>query len=194
MKTLSEIREALEKRGYEAYVFTREEAVKFVIAAAEKVDNVGWGGSETVKELGLRDAIDALGKEIRDHRADCDLFLLSANALLEDGRIVNIDGTGNRIAASIWGPKQVIYLIGRNKIVAGGVEDAVLRIRRETCPKNAVRLVRKTPCAVNACPALAGNPAGCTSPDRMCKVTAVFDCPPSRTPTTVILLDETLGY
>lgn len=194
MKTLSEIREVLEKRGYEAHVFTRAEAVEFVTAAAKKADNVGWGGSETVKELGLRDAVAALGKEIRDHRADCDLFLLSANALLEDGRIVNIDGTGNRIAASIWGPKQVIYLIGRNKIVAGGVDDAVLRIRRETCPKNAVRLARKTPCAVNACPALSGNPAGCASPDRMCKVTAVFDCPPSRTSTAVILIDEPLGY
>lgn len=194
MKTLDEIREALEKRGYEAYVFTREEAVKFVTAAAEKSDSVGWGGSETVKELRLRDAIVALGKEIRDHRSDCDLFLLSANALLEDGRIVNIDGTGNRIAASIWGPKKVIYLIGRNKIVAGGIDEAVLRIRRSACPPNARRLKRCTPCAKDACPALAGNPAGCSSPDRMCKVTAVFDCPPSRTPTTVILLDESLGY
>ena len=194
MKTLNEIREALEKRGYEAHVFTRAEAVAFVTDAAKQADSVGWGGSETVKELGLREVVAALGKEIRDHRADCDLFLLSANALLEDGRIVNIDGTGNRIAASIWGPKRVIYLVGRNKIVAGGVEDAVLRIRRETCPRNAVRLARRTPCAANACPALAGNPAGCASPDRMCKVTAVFDCPPSRTPTSVVLIDEPLGY
>ena len=60
MKTLSEIREALEKRGYEAHVFTRAEAVEFVTAAAKKADNVGWGGSETVKELGLRDAVAAL--------------------------------------------------------------------------------------------------------------------------------------
>lgn len=194
MKTLSEIRDALEKRGYEAHVFTCAEAVDFVSAAAKAAANVGWGGSETVKDLGLRDAIVALGKEIRDHRADCDLFLLSANALLEDGRIVNIDGTGNRIAASIYGPKRVIYLIGRNKIVSGGVDDAVLRIRREACPRNAVRLGRKTPCAANACPALAGNPVGCASPDRMCKVTAVFDAPPSRTPTAVVLIDENLGY
>ena len=194
MKTLGEIRVALERRGYEAYAFTRTEAVEFVTAAASKATNVGWGGSETVKELGLRDAVAALGKEIRDHRTDCDLFLLSANALLEDGRIVNIDGTGNRIAASVFGPKRVIYLIGRNKIVSGGIDDAVRRIRRETCPRNAVRLARRTPCANNACPALAGNPAGCASPDRMCKVMAVFDAPPSRTPTTVILIDEPLGY
>lgn len=194
MKSLAEICSALSKRGYDAHVFTREESVEFVFAAAEAADNVGWGGSETVKELGIRDRIAALGKEIRDHRADCDLFLLSANALLEDGRIVNIDGTGNRVAASIWGPKRVIYLIGRNKIVSGGVDDAVLRIRRETCPKNARRLNRATPCAKDACPALSGNPAGCASPDRMCKVTAVFDAPPSRTPTSVILIDEELGY
>lgn len=194
MKNLNEICGALEKRGYEAHVFTREEAVAYVTAAAEKAGNVGWGGSETVKELGLREKMAELGKEIRDHRSDCDLFLLSANALLEDGRIVNIDGTGNRIAASVWGPKQVIYLVGCNKIVAGGVDDAVLRIRREACPKNARRLGRKTPCAMNACPALNGNPAGCCSPDRMCKVTAVFDAPPSHTPTAVILVDEALGY
>lgn len=194
MKTLTEIREALEKRGYTAHVMTREEAVAFVLAAAKTAANVGWGGSETVKELGLREAIVALGKEVRDHRADCDLFLLSANALLEDGRIVNIDGTGNRIAASIFGPKRVIYLVGRNKLVAGGVDAAVLRIRREVCPKNARRLNRATPCAKDACPALAGSPAGCASPDRMCKVTAVFDAPPTRTPTTVILIDEPLGF
>lgn len=194
MKELNAICEALSKRGYDAHVFTREEAVEFVLSAAEAADSVGWGGSETVKELGLRDRIVALGKEIRDHRTDCDLFLLSANALLEDGRIVNIDGSGNRIAASIWGPKRVIYLIGRNKLVSGGVDDAVLRIRREACPPNARRLNRCTPCAKNACPALSGNMSGCTSPDRMCKVTAVFDCPPSRTPTSVILIDESLGF
>lgn len=194
MKSLEEVRKALEKRGYEAHVFTREEAVGFVLAAAEKAQSVGWGGSETVRELGLRGGIAALGREIRDHRADCDLFLLSANALLEDGRIVNVDGTGNRVAASIWGPKRVIYLIGRNKIVSGGVDDAILRIRRETCPRNAVRLARNTPCAKGSCPALSGSPAGCSSPDRMCKVTAVFDAAPSRTPTAVVLIDEILGY
>lgn len=194
MKSLAEIREALEKRGYEAYVMTRDEAVAFVSAVAESAANVGWGGSETVKELGLREKMSELGKEVRDHRTDCDLFLLSANALLEDGRIVNVDGTGNRIAASIWGPKRVVYLVGRNKLVAGGVDDAVLRIRREACPPNARRLNRATPCAKDACPALCGNTRGCTSLDRMCKVTVVFDAPPTRTPTTVVLIDEDLGY
>lgn len=194
MRSLAEIRNALERRGYEAYVCTREEAAARVSAAAESARTVGWGGSETVKELGLRERMVAMGKEIRDHRSDCDLFLLSANALLEDGRIVNVDGTGNRVAASIWGPKRVIYLIGRNKLVTGGVDDAVLRIRRETCPKNAVRLGRDTPCARNACPALAGDPRGCAASGRMCKVTVVFDAPPTHTPTTVILIDEPLGY
>ena len=195
MKTLEEVRAALERRGYEAKVCTREAAVAAVLAAAEPFTTVGWGGSETVKELGLRDLMAEVGKELRDHRADCDLFLLSANALLEDGRIVNIDGTGNRVAASVWGPKRVIYLIGRNKLVEGGLDDAIARVRREACPRNARRLGRRTPCGEGGCPALDGtNPAGCASPDRMCKVTVVFEAPPTRTPTTVLLIDEPLGY
>lgn len=194
MKALAEVAAALTARGFEARVCTRAEAVAFVLAAAKGASSVGWGGSETVRELGLRDAVAALGTEVRDHRTDCEIFLLSANALTEDGRIVNIDGTGNRVAASVYGPKRVIYLVGRNKLVAGGVDEAVLRIRRESCPRNARRLGRRTPCAADACPALAGDPAGCRSPERMCKVTVVFERPPSATATTVILIDEDLGY
>ena len=63
-------------------------------------------------------------------RSDVDLFLLSANALTADGRIVNIDGNGNRVAASVGGPKKVMYVIGRNKIVEGGIDDAIARIKR----------------------------------------------------------------
>lgn len=191
MKALSEVAEALKRRGYQALVLTRSAAVEYVRSEIARVNNVGWGGSESVKALGLREIAAEMGKEIRDHRADCELFLLSANALLEDGRMVNIDGTGNRIAASIYGPKQVIYLIGRNKLVSGGFDEAVARIRREACPPNARRLGRKTPCAVGQCPAECG---GCDSPDRMCKVFALFERAPSGTPSTVILVDEPLGY
>jgi len=188
MKSLEEVAQALRNRGYIARVCTPEEANKAVLSIASAAENVGWGGSETVKELGLREAIAAQGKEIRDHRADCDLFLLSANALLEDGRIVNIDGTGNRVAASVYGPKHVLYLIGRNKIVSGGIDDAIARIKREACPPNTRRLGKQTPCA------LTGKCADCNCADRICKVTVIFDRPPSRTPTTVLLIDADLGY
>ena len=113
--------EALKRRGYEAVaVATKDEAKAVVLKEAESAASVGWGGSETIKEIGARAALESSGKEIRDHQTQMDLFLLSANAMTEDGIIVNIDGTGNRVAASIYGPKRVVYVVGRNKIVTGG--------------------------------------------------------------------------
>ena len=189
--------EGLKKRGYEAeFVKTGAEAAEIVMREAETAQSVGWGGSETVKALGLREKLAAAGKEVRDHQLVMDLFLLSANALTADGRIVNIDGNGNRVAASIHGPKRVIYLIGRNKIVAGGVDEAIARIHRHACPPNCRRLGKRTPCGLTgACgdghDGLAG---GCDSPDRICKVTAVFDRRPTGVSTKVIVIDEDLGY
>ena len=180
---------ALERRGYEATaVATKEEAAALVLKEAEAAQSVGWGGSESVKALGVRDALVAAGKEIRDHQTQMDLFLLSANAVTEDGVIVNIDGTGNRVAASIYGPKRVVYVVGRNKLVAGGVLEAIGRAKRCACGPNCRRLGKKTPCAAT------GLCADCDSPDRICKVTAVFDRCPSHTSTLVILVDEPLGY
>ena len=189
--------EGLKKRGYEAeFVKTGAEAAEIVMREAEGAESVGWGGSETVKALGLREKLAAAGKEVRDHQLVMDLFLLSANALTADGRIVNIDGNGNRVAASIHGPKRVIYLIGRNKIVSGGVDEAIARVHRAACPPNCKRLGKRTPCALTgACgdghDGLAG---GCDSPDRICKVTAVFDRRPTGVSTKVIVIDEDLGY
>ena len=181
--------EGLKRRGFEAVgVATKAEALKAVMDEAEKAQSVGWGGSESVKEIGARDAIIATGKEIRDHQTVMDLFLLSANAITSDGVIVNIDGTGNRIAASIFGPKRVVYVIGKNKVVNGGVLEAIARAKRCACPPNCKRLNTKTPCAeLGVC-------ADCTSPDRICKVTAIFDRAPTHTSTKVILVDEELGY
>ena len=87
--------EALKQRGFEVEaVATRQEALALVMKEAESAASVGWGGSESVKEIGARARLVESGKEIRDHQLECDLFLLSANALTTDGRIVNIDGTG----------------------------------------------------------------------------------------------------
>ena len=181
--------DALLKRGFEAEVAANEdEAVALVMAEAASAESVGWGGSETVKALGLREKLVESGKEIRDHELQMDLFLLSANAVTLDGRIVNIDGRGNRIAASIAGPRRVIYIIGRNKIVDGGLDDAVQRIKKYTCPPNCVRLGKKTPCAAT------GVCADCDSPDRICKVMAVFDRKPTGISAKVIVVDADLGY
>ena len=181
--------EGLKKRGFEAaFVKTGAEAAALVMKEAESAQSVGWGGSETVKALGLREKLVAVGKEVRDHQLVMDLFLLSANALTADGRIVNIDGNGNRVAASINGPKRVIYLIGRNKIVDGGIDAAIARIKKFACPPNCKRLGKQTPCA------LTGVCGDCDSPDRICKVTAIFDRKPTGISAKVIVIDEDLGY
>ena len=180
---------ALERRGYEAVaVADIDSAREAVLAEAESAASVGWGGSETLKEIGARQALEASGKTICDHQLVMDLFLLSANAITEDGVIVNIDGTGNRVAASIYGPKRVVYVIGANKLVAGGVAEAIARAKKFACPPNCRRLARKTPCA------LTGECADCDSPDRICKVTAIFDRAPTHTSTKVILVDASPGY
>ena len=189
---MKEIVEALKMRGFEAVaVATKAEALALVMKEAESAASVGWGGSETIKEIGARQAIVDSGKEVRDHSLDCDLFLLSANALTRDGRIVNIDGRGNRVAASICGPRRVVYVVGRNKVVDGGIDAAIARIKAKACPPNCRRLGKRTPCALTG--ACAGG-AGCSSPDRICKVTAVFDRKPTGVSAKVILVDEDLGY
>ena len=202
---LENVAGALRKRGFKVVCCaTGAEARDYVMKEAETARSVGFGGSVTVKSLGLVEAMTAAGKEILRHgdpsltperkaevmrrELTCDLFLLSANALTADGRIVNIDGTGNRVAASIYGPKEVIFIVGRNKIVDGGLDDAVARIKRCACPPNCRRLGKRTPCAeTGAC-------ADCDSPDRICKVTVVHERPTSHTPTRVLLIDEDLGY
>ena len=180
--------DALVRRGYDAvYCATAEEAASAVLAEVDAAGRVGMGGSETMKELGVTAALEASGK-LQTRGADCDLFLLSANAITSDGRIVNIDGNGNRVAASVSGPKKVIYAIGRNKIVEGGIDAAIQRIKEKACPPNCIRLGKKTPCAAT------GKCADCDSPDRICKVTAVFERRPSGTPTKVCVVNADLGY
>ncbi len=180
--------EALKARGFEAaFCATKEEAAAAVLAETANAARVGMGGSVTMKELGVAAKLEAEGK-LQTRGADCDVFLLSANAVTADGRIVNIDGNGNRVAASVSGPKKVVYAIGRNKIVEGGVDAAIARANAKASPPNCVRLGKKTPCAAT------GKCADCDSPDRICKVTAIFDRRPSGTPTAVYVVDADLGY
>ena len=189
MENLLKVAENLRARGFEAIaVSTKEDALKEVLMEAENAESVGWGGSETLKEIGAREALQNSGKTICDHELVMDLFLLSANALTLDGRIVNIDGRGNRIAASIAGPKRVVYVIGRNKLVDGGIDAAIDRIKRFAAAPNCVRLGKNTPCAkTQRC-------SSCDSSDRICKVTAIFDRKPTGIDAKVVLVNEDLGY
>ena len=186
---LERVAEALRRRGYEATVAENSASARAeALEEAESFSTIGWGGSESLKECGVRAALESCGKAVLDHRTDAEIFFLSANAMTEDGLIVNIDGTGNRVAASIYGPKRVVYVVGRNKIVSGGVMEAIKRAKNFASPPNCRRLNRATPCAEK------GLCADCDSPDRICKVTVIFERPPTHTPTKVILVDESLGY
>lgn len=202
---MKDVIEALRKRGFAAEACANKtEALAKLRELIKDAQTIGFGGSVTLKELGAAEALAADGKQILRHgdpsltpeqkkevmrqQQICDAFLLSANALTRDGRIVNIDGNGNRVAASIYGPQQVIFVVGRNKIVDGGIDAALERIHHESCGKNCRRLNKKTPCAIDdVC-------RDCDSPDRICKVTVIMDRKPTTTPMTILLVNEPLGY
>ena len=194
----------LEKRniaGY--YAENKEEALKMAMDMIPDGATVGKGGSETLAQLGIisvlqegnytyldpfADSDSEAAKEVKRAVFSADVMLTSANAVTLDGEIVNIDGTGNRMAAVIWGPDKVIFIVGANKLVAN-VHDAVDRIKCDACPPNCIRLGKKTPCAATGkcgeCLSL-GNTVCCHT------VTTRFSSIPDRM--HVILVNETLGF
>ena len=154
------VAEALNKRGFDAYyVSTAEEAKAKALELIPKGAVVSWGGSVTVDQIGLKEEVlnkfsvinrDAAKSpeermELMRQALTCDTFLMSANAITEDGQLVNIDGNGNRVAALCFGPKEVIVVAGMNKVV-GSLEDAWDRARNYAAPVNAQRFELPTPC------------------------------------------------
>lgn len=193
----------LQRRHMEAfYCPTAEDAVRQVSALIDDGSSVTWGGTMTVRDLGIPDVLKNRGTlEVIDRdlaetaeekqaaylRAfSADVYLTSANALSEDGVIVNIDGNGNRVAAITWGPKKVIFVIGLNK-VAQTVEAALSRARGTASPINAARFDIKTPCQID------GVCHNCNSPESICNyIHFLRNSPKSRH--VVVLVGENLGY
>ena len=159
---------ALKARRFLPEVFDTAAEAK---AAALKIigtKSVGIGGSATVRDMGLAEALQANGNEVYWHW----LAAKEAkhNALTTDGRLVNIDGTGNRAAGLIYGPHEVVVIVGKNKIVTG-LDEAIDRIKRDACPTNARRLGLDTPCAKT------GQCHDCRTTARMCNVTFILEAP-----------------
>ncbi len=196
--------QALKQRNMEAsYAATKEEALEQALAWIPEGSCVGWGGSVSIDAIGLKDAVrqgdyrvidrdtaaNAEEKEAMYRRilADCDYFLTSSNAISQDGVLVNIDGTANRLAAMCYGPRHVLYIVGMNKVVATA-EDALHRARNEAAPINAMRFGLKTPCSKTGCC------YDCKSPDTVCCqiLFTRFNHTPGRV--KVILVDDSLGY
>ena len=196
--------QALKQRNMEAsYAATKEEALEQALAWIPEGSCIGWGGSVSIDAIGLKDAVrqgnyrvidrdtaaNADEKEAMYRRilADCDYFLTSTNAISQDGVLVNIDGTANRLAAMCYGPRHVMYIVGMNKVVATA-EDALHRARNEAAPINAMRFGLKTPCSKTGCC------YDCKSPDTVCCqiLFTRFNHVPGRV--KVILVDDSLGY
>lgn len=184
------------------YCASAQEAVKKVSDLIEDGSSVTWGGTMTVRDLGIPDYLKKRGtlqvldrdlvktpQEKQDmylKAFSADVYLSSANAISEDGVIVNIDGNGNRVAAITWGPKKVIFVIGLNK-VAQTVQDALARARSTASPTNAARFDIKTPCQID------GVCHNCNSPESICNyVHFLRNSPHGRH--TVVLVGENLGY
>ncbi len=118
---------------------------------------------------------------------ESDYFITSSNAITVDGCLYNIDGTGNRVAAMIYGPKEVIVIVGINKIF-DSKEEALHHIKNVSAPKNALRLNKKTPCAVT------GQCINCLSLDRICSSYVELSYQSSKNRITILIVNETLGY
>ena len=193
----------LKRRHIEGfYCPTGADAVNKVVELIEDGSSVTWGGTMTVRDLGIPEALKRRGTlEVIDRdlattaeekqsmylRAfSTDVYLSSANAISEDGVIVNIDGNGNRVAAITWGPKKVIFVIGLNK-VAQTVEAALARARSTASPVNAARFNIKTPCQTD------GVCHNCNSADSICNYVHFLRNSP-RGRHQVVLVGEDLGY
>ena len=193
----------LKRRHIEGfYCATAAEAVKKVSELIEDGSSVTWGGTMTIRDLGIpqylkdRGTLEVLDRDLAATPEEAqtiylkafsaDVYLSSANAISEDGVIVNIDGNGNRVAAITWGPKKVIFVVGLNK-VAQNVEAALARARSTASPTNAARFDVKTPCKSD------GVCHNCNSPQSICNyVHFLRNSPQGRH--VVVLVGESLGY
>ena len=190
------VKKNLEARGFSVKTFaTAAEAAAYLDGAIDGV-SVGIGGSLTVQEMGLHEKLASHntvhwhwtdGQEARAKSAGADVYITSANGLAETGEVINIDGFGNRVASTLYGHKKLYFIIGRNKL-APTYEEALWRARNIAAPKNAQRLGKKTPCAVNG-----DRCYDCKSPDRICRGLVVLWGPSMGIETEIVLVDEDLG-
>ncbi|MBE6114472.1 MAG: lactate utilization protein [Erysipelotrichaceae bacterium] len=201
-EVFTKLKENLEKKGYPVSVFAcRKCAAKYL---NEQIDgkSVGFGGSVTLRQMGLYESLSAHNtviwheekyenmtmKEARLAAARSEVYISSVNGISENGEIINIDFTGNRVAAISYGPGKVYLVVGKNK-VAPDYESALYRARNIAGPLNCQRLNKKTPCAVKG-----DKCYDCSSPDRLCRNLSVLWTKPVGVEYEIILIDEELGY
>lgn len=183
-------------RGFSVSQFdTGTEAVKYLCGEI-KDTTVGIGGCTTADQIGLYDALCVNNSvfwhwrdsapDVRANEISAEFFICSANAVSEDGEIVNIDGMGNRIAAQLFGHKKVFIVIGTNKICPD-FNAAVFRARNVAAVRNAARFKKNTPCQLD------GKCHDCRSPERICKAMTVQWFPMMGMETEIVIINEELG-
>ena len=196
--------ERMRKNSFEVVELdTGEQAKDYLLKHIPAGASVGVGGSISVRQIGVLPVLadnrcevlshwDVKPEDVAETRkkaAMADVYLTSANAVSGHGELVLIDGTGNRAAAVANGPKQVFFIVSRNKWVDGGYGAAVARSKRDACPPNARRLKLDTPCArTGVC-----DPEACGE-DCMCRITLAVNRVPKGRTFTVVFVRETLGY
>ncbi len=193
----------LQKRQIEGYYCPdRASALQKSLQLIPKGSSIGWGGSITLTETGLmraiqngdykiinRELVTNLEEQRKIYGEICtaDFFLMSTNAITLDGELINIDGRGNRVAFLCYGPQNVLILAGMNKVVTD-IDSGFKRVRNIASPPNAIRLSRKTPCAIT------GKCEDCYSPDCICGQFVVTRRSGVSNRIKVILIGEELGY
>ena len=200
MTDFSRVKQNLEARGFRVSVSaTAAEAADYLDSAIDNT-SVGFGGSVTLEQMGLYERLERHdrvnwhwrptvdGADARQAAMTAEHYITSVNGLAETGELINIDGTGNRVASTLYGHKKVWFVVGRNKL-APTYEEALWRARNIAAPKNAQRLGRKTPCAVKA-----DHCYDCKSPERICRGLVVLWEAIGSMEMEVVLVDEALGY
>ena len=199
---LTSLQANLEQKGYIVHIFDTKELAANYIDNQINEKTVGLGGSVTIQQMNLfamllkhnivywhdEKPADMTVMETRTAASRADIYISSVNGISEKGEIVNIDNTGNRVAAISYGPSKVYLVIGVNKI-APSLDEAVHRARNIAAPLNAKRLNKKTPCALKA-----DKCYDCNSPERICRNLSVLWDKPTGSEYEIILIKEELGY
>lgn len=197
MPDIPRLLNVLRVHGFQSAFFDSGAAAVDYLDRALDGQTIGFGGSVTLQDLELYERLSTHNrvfwhwKRQEERRAafSAPVFLTSANALSENGELVNIDAGGNRVAATCFGPERLIFVIGLNKL-APNLEGAVQRARNVAAPQNCARLGRKTPCAKEQ-----KHCFDCASRDRLCQVMSIHFGRPLNIPAAeVLLVNENLGY
>lgn len=192
----------LEQKGYKIRTFRQKEKAAQYLQEQFHNDTIGFGDSQTLLRMGLYALLSKNNIVYDPNQFDdndnflktakkaltAKYFLTSVNAITEDGIIINMDGTGNRVAGSLFGHEKVFFIFGTNKIVSN-IEEGVWRTRNIAAPQNAKRIGCNTPCALKG-----DRCYDCNSPYRICSGLLIQYKKMNDSDAEIIIIDEDLGF